>query len=98
LLTDRPATQERKSPIELGLDEVAGGKVGPLCEKSASEAISMKKDLDDPSNPKKGKLHRPVKEKYPAQAEEISDADLDADLDKVTGGVVGPCDHARNKR
>jgi hypothetical protein len=54
----------------------------------------MKKDLDDPNSTKKGTPHRLAKEKDPARAEEISDADLD----KVTGGAIGPCDHARNKR
>jgi hypothetical protein len=54
----------------------------------------MKKDLSDANSTKRGKHHRPAKEKNPARAEEISEADLD----KVTGGVIGPCDHARNKR
>jgi hypothetical protein len=66
-------------------------RLDPL-QKLASEEISMKKDLSDTESTKRGKPQGPAKEKNPARAEEISDAGLD----KVTGGVVGPCDHVRN--
>jgi hypothetical protein len=68
-------------------------RLDPL-QKFASEEISMKKDLSDSNSTKIGKPQGPAKEKNPARAEEISDADLD----KVAGGSIGPCDHARNKR
>jgi len=58
----------------------------------------MKKDLSDTKSTQGGKPLPSAKEKNPARPEEISDADLDTDLDKVTGGAIGPCDHARNRR
>jgi mersacidin/lichenicidin family type 2 lantibiotic len=54
----------------------------------------MKKDIRDSVVTKKDKPHRAAKRiglPNPAGAEELSDADLD----KVVGGAVGPCDHVR---
>ena len=52
----------------------------------------MRTDLSDPNSAKRGNPLPAAKEKEPAEAEEISDADLD----KATGGSVGSGDHALN--
>jgi len=56
----------------------------------------MKKDVMSSEKRKRGKSSRAAARLVPpkpAKTQEITDADLD----QVTGGAVGPCDHTRTR-